>query len=97
MRCVYCGKSTCVWTKYKSQLMDEFYEEEPVIDAGFEGNEDINHINSTKRKLMYKIFTRLRYGRLGKGNRKVLPSCVTKAIRSLFPDSNDDYMGHKHS
>ena len=97
MKCIYCGKSPCVWTKYEAQLIEEFNKQEPAIDAQFETNDDINRINSTKRKFLYKIFTRLRYGILGKGNRKVLPACVTKGIRFLFPDSNEDYMGHKHS
>ncbi len=39
------------------------------------------------------MYARLKFGYLGKGNRKALPSCVTDGIRANFPDPNDSYVG----
>ena len=60
-------------------------------------NGSIDEINSRKRKALYKLYVLVRFGRLGKGNRKVLPQCVKDGIRNHYPDSNDKYMGHMAS
>ena len=33
--------------------------------------------------------------KLGKGKRVIIPSCVVTAIRTRFPDSNNDYTGFR--
>lgn len=35
------------------------------------------------------------YEKLGKGKRLVIPACVVKKIRLMFPDPNDNYVGFK--
>ena len=35
----------------------------------------------------------LRFGKLGKGNRRVVPSCVVWAMRDSFPSATGIYMG----
>ena len=35
------------------------------------------------------------YERLGKGCRVVIPVCVVRKIREVFPDSNGNYTGFK--
>ena len=32
---------------------------------------------------------------LGKKNRRVIPACVVKAIRSTFPEESGEYVGFK--
>jgi len=46
--------------------------------------------NSTRafRKAAYRQFVLDRYGHLGKGNRKVCPSCVVTVIRRYYPSQN---------
>ena len=47
------------------------------------------------RKAAYRQFILARYGRLGKGNRWVCPSCVVLKIREHFPSVTAIYMGYK--
>ena len=41
----------------------------------------------------YRNFTCWVHGKLGKGNRKIIPSCVVTCIRKEFPDPNGNYTG----
>ena len=76
--------------------MSQFHDE--VEDTlSFNDNEDVDTINSTKRKALYRLYVWFRFGRLGRGVRKVIPECVKVGIRNHFPDSNDAYMGHMTS
>jgi hypothetical protein len=39
------------------------------------------------------MYTRVKHGYLGKGNRTTLPKCVTDYIRINFPDKENCYVG----
>ena len=43
----------------------------------------------------YRQLTWCTYNRLGKGNRRVIPSCVAASIRSNYPDAAGNYTGFK--
>ena len=53
--------------------------------------------NSTRafRKAAYRQFILARHGHLGKGNRRVCPSCVVLKIRERFPSITGVYMGYR--
>ena len=53
--------------------------------------------NSTRafRKAAYRQFLLDRYGYLGKGNRKVCPSCVVTIISRHYPSQTGVYMGFR--
>jgi hypothetical protein len=53
--------------------------------------------NSTRafRKAAYRQFILARHGHLGKGNRRVCPSCVVLKIRERFPSVTGIYMGFR--
>ena len=51
--------------------------------------------NNTKRKQLYRCFVVGEYGTLGRHNRVRIPECVVTFIRSLCPDSEGVYMGHR--
>ena len=52
-----------------------------------------NHTNF--RKAGYRHYVLWVYGRLGRGNRRVAPSCIVLRVRSRFPSSDGTYMGFK--
>lgn len=43
--------------------------------------------------MAYRTFIAWIYGILGKGNRKVIPSCALNAVREVFPNPNARYVG----
>ncbi|XP_074606495.1 uncharacterized protein LOC141859558 isoform X2 [Acropora palmata] len=47
------------------------------------------------RKAAYRRFILNEYGRLGRGNRKVIPSCVVWKVRSWYPSTTGVYMGFR--
>eukprot|EP00795_Rhopilema_esculentum_P015960 gene15960-7292_t len=49
------------------------------------------------RKAAYRQFTLWKYGRLGRDNRRILPSCVVKIIREAYPSPDGQYMGFKNN
>ncbi len=51
--------------------------------------------NKAYRHQAYRQFVLQRFGKLGQGNRKVVPSCVLLAIRNRFPDPEGTYTGFK--
>ncbi|XP_077318461.1 P2X purinoceptor 7-like [Lithobates pipiens] len=63
-------------------------DELPVVDA---------NNNRRLRKTAYRLFMAWIYGYLGKGNRRVIPSCAVKVVRDVFPDPNGSYVGFLYS
>lgn len=49
------------------------------------------------RKAGYRRYIIWKYGKLGRGNRRVIPSCVVWAIRYAFPSATGTYMGYRNS
>lgn len=49
------------------------------------------------RKAGYRQFALWKYGRLGRSNRRILPSCVVKVIREVYPSPDGQYMGFKRN
>jgi len=47
------------------------------------------------RKAAYRQFILAKYGRLGKGNRRVCPSCLVLIIRERYPSVTRVYMGYR--
>ena len=46
---------------------------------------------------MYRMFTYLKYGHLGRGVRIPIPECVVAKIREKYPDPDEEYMGFMES
>ncbi|XP_077558779.1 P2X purinoceptor 7-like [Haemaphysalis longicornis] len=53
--------------------------------------------NRALRHAAFMQFALLTWGRLGKGKRRVLPSCVVTAVRSKYPSVTGQYSGFKHA
>ena len=46
------------------------------------------------RRAAYRQFTMWARGRLGKGNRQVIPACVVTYVRSVYPEASGRYKGY---
>ena len=58
-------------------------------------NYGVRFNNKEMRKSLYRMFTYVKYGHLGRGVRIPLPKCVTSKIQRMFPAQNGNYMGFK--
>ena len=93
--CVICASTPCEWEEFGTKVVEhsrtlyrrEMRGEKEVVV--FDNGAVVP--NNTMRRQLYRIFTYLKYGHLGKGNRMPIPSCVTTQIRNMFPD--EEYMG----
>ena len=47
------------------------------------------------RKAAYRQYVLWRFGKLGRGNRRVLPSCVVRTRRAAYPAPDSRYMGFR--
>ena len=57
--------------------------------------DDIDFSSNSFRKAAYCQYILWRYGRLGKGNRRVCPSCCVRVIRSVWPSADGNYTGFR--
>ena len=66
------------------------------IDETRENPLETNSSNRSIRFAAYKQFVWLVYKKLGKGNRRVISSCVLWKIRETFPEENGSYIPFEH-
>jgi hypothetical protein len=81
--CPHCDRNPCEAVQYGRMFVgvtNDVHEDEP---------------NNAKRKAAYRYYVQFKHGRLGQGNRVVIPDCIKDLIRSQYPDPNGEYMGHK--
>lgn len=57
--------------------------------------EEMDFGTNSFRKAAYRQYILWRYGKLGKGNRRVCPSCAVNMIRSVYPSVTGAYMGFR--
>ena len=58
---------------------------------------DLLAIERSYRKAAYRQYTLWKYGKLGRGNRRILPSCVATMTRHTYPAPDGRYMGYRQS
>ena len=94
---VCCRKSQCV-TRH-----EEFYllcVNHLVLTVAILGRADIradriDYSPSNYRKAAYRQYVYWVHGYLGRGNRRVIPSCVVLALRRWFPSPTGVYMSFR--
>ena len=92
-----CGRKLCVtaYLKLKKYCLDK-----DLLVLNIKAKADIraeewNFETKELRKAAYRQFTLWKYGRFGRGNRRVIPACVVKTVRQHFPSQDNTYMGYK--
>ena len=92
-----CGKRTCV-TSY--ELFRNLCIDREVLRLAIGGRcniraEEPDFSMNSFRKAAYRQYILWRYGKLGKGNRRLCPSCVVVVVRSVYPSADGVYMGFR--
>ena len=87
---VCCQKRTCVTSHvmFNTTCLDR-----EVLQLAIRAD----YSTQSYRKAAYRQHTLWKYGKLGRGNRKILPSCVVTTIRQAYPAPNGNYMGFRRS
>jgi len=83
MYCPTCECDPCHRELYGDQLRGEGTLQDPA------------NPNAQARKALYRACVLAVHGPLGRGNWVQVPPCVRDLIRELFPDEDEEYMGHK--
>ena len=94
-----CGKRQCV-TSY--ELFRNICLDREVLSVAIRARCDIrveepNYESNSYRKAAYRQYILWRFGKLGRGNRKVCPSCVVLVVRRTYPAADGQYMGFHQS
>ena len=82
--CMHCQSHPCLWNIYSEQIMHEV-----LI---FENSQEEK---SRFRFRAYQAFVKMHHGMLGRFHRVEIPKCVLTGIRMLWPDKNNNYIGHR--
>ncbi|PIO27687.1 hypothetical protein AB205_0011630 [Aquarana catesbeiana] len=78
---------------FKSQIVHPEHVRIAHLCHHLEGFPQVDANNNRRLwKMAYRTFIAWIYGILGKGNRKVIPSCAVNAVREVFPDPNVCYV-----
>jgi len=92
-----CKRVTCVtsYTSFSNICLDRDILEVCIRARCDIRADDFNFSMESFRKAGYRQFALWRYGKLGRGNRRILPACVVKRIRAQYPAPDGRYMGYR--
>ena len=98
-KCCCARKLPCMST---TPLFQQLVLDGNVLDIAMRYREDVLALdhprnNENFRHTAYRQYVLWQHGRLGQGNRRVVPSCCVLAIRSRYPSPNGVYTGYRPS
>ena len=96
---VCCRKRTCVISYV---MFNNICLARGVLELAIRARCDIraylpDYSTQSYRKAVYRQYTLWKYGKLGRGNRRILLSCVVTMIRQSYPAPDGRYMGYRQS
>ena len=94
---VCCKRVTCI-TSYMS--FSNICLDRDILEVCIKARCDIradefNFSMESFRKAAYRQYVLWRFGKLGRGNRRVLPACVVRMTRAAYPAPDGRYMGFR--
>ena len=94
-----CKRKNCLTNsfEFKKYCLDKQILELHIKARADMRADEFNFATNELRKAAYQLFTLWRYGKLGLGIRKTIPSFVVVKIRERFPSRDGVYMGYKES
>lgn len=83
----------------RTNLFSQLVLDANVLELAMRYREDVlvlnnNRNNENFRHAAYRQYVLWQHGRLGRGNRRVVPSCCVIAIRTRYPSANGLYRGY---
>ena len=93
-KCCGLRRSVTTHTRFSKLCLDPDVVQLAIRNRGDIRNDRDDNSTRAFRKTGYRKYILDRYGYLGKGNRKVCPSCVVTVIRSHYPSQTGVYMGY---
>lgn len=92
-----CGLKKCITqtSRFTKLCIDPDVLELCIRNTGEIRNDREDTSTRAFRKAAYRQFVLARFGYLGKGNRRVCPSCVVVKIRERYPSITGVYMGFR--
>lgn len=92
-----CVLRTCISTsaRFAKLCLDVDVLELCIRNIGDIRNDREDNSTRAFRKAAYRQFILARHGYLGRGNRRVCPSCVVIKIRARYPSVTGVYMGYR--
>ena len=92
-----CNRRECI-TSY--ELFQNLCIDRHVLELAIRARCDIrveplDFSMASFRKAAYRQFILWEHGYLGKGNRRIIPSCAVRKIRAQYPSPDNVYMGFR--
>ena len=93
---VCCQKRTCVtsYVMFNTTCLDREVLQSARCDIRAD---ELDYSTQSYRKAACRQYTLWKYGKLGRGNRNILPSCVVTTTRQAYPAPDGNYMGFRRS
>ena len=92
-----CGQRRCITmhTRFQKLCLDPDVLQLTIRIRGDIQNDQEDNSTRSFRKAGYRQYVLDRHGYLGKGKRKVCPSCVVKTIHKHYPSQTGVYIGFR--